>query len=148
MSSRNPSCPFQTSGSSKTSSTSTASAVKQAMKESTSPVSSAQQYLAIRSWMATRSSMPGLAGLDMSYLPTSETGRAAIDQEVDTGDEARLAAGREQHRGGDFLGRTHAVHGCVADHLLAQRRDGLRRKAGRTPDDGRIGGPRAHHVDA
>src|SRR6202044_1294129 len=104
MSSRRPSCPFHTSGSSKTSSTSTASGVKQETKDSTSPVSSAQQYLAIRSWMATRSSMPGLAGLDMSTLRTSEAGRAAIDQEIDAGDEARFGTGQEQHRGRDFFG--------------------------------------------
>src|ERR1700684_2147960 len=112
MSSRMPSCPFHTSGSSKTSSTITASGVKQATKDSTSPVSSAQQYFAMRSWMATRSSMPGLVGLDIGYSPGSslKTGRPAVDQEIDSGDKGRLAAGQKQHRGGDFLGRTHAVH--------------------------------------
>src|SRR5580658_2648308 len=147
MSSRMPSWPCHTSGSSNTSSTSTASGVKQETKDSTSPVSSAQQYLATRSWMATRSSMPGLAGLDISTLRTSETGRAAIDQEIDAGDEARLGTGQEQYRGRDFCGGAHAVHRDVADHLLANRRDGLRRQARRATDNRGVGGPRAHHVD-
>src|SRR5580700_1152103 len=146
MSSRIPAWPFQTSGSSNTSSISTASGVKQETKDSTSPVSRAQQYLAMRSWMATRSSMPGWFGLDMRF--PLEAGRAAVDQKVDAGDEGGIAAGQEQHGGRDLLRRPHAVHRRVADHLFADRRNGLRRQPRGATHDRRLGGTGTHHVHA